>query len=110
MTWNLLANYLLSQAIMTAIVILIARRLRRFTGDSPARRLHGRYVYGWTIGCFLFGGVTGIVIGDKPNGSHGWSMFLLLFGWLVGTIRGGFVVSGHPSLKPDTGNPADNQG
>ena len=89
-----LREYFRQLAMMTLLVFWIGRSLRRSIGaKSEAKRVHGRYVFWWSFGAFVVGGVTAPLIADSSMGAIGFANFCLLGGWLVGTVHGAIVLA-----------------
>ncbi len=92
-------EFLISFAVLAAIVIAIGRVLARKIGfGSERRRLHGVFVLWWSICGFVLGGVTAPLLSsaDTSQGYAGMAGFGLLLGWLIGTAYGFIVLAIRP--------------
>jgi hypothetical protein len=92
-------TYLGYHTAFTVLFFLLGRAIRRAIGaKSEARRIHGRYVFWWSVGAFAIAGPLGPLVAgaDAPNGAMGFAMFCFLGGWLVGCIHGAVVLAVQP--------------
>ena len=90
---------------MTVIVFVVAYALfcAAIGRDSEARRLHGRYVLGWSVAAYAVGPLALLAIHANPSAdanvpaalvtSYIVGMFFLLGGWAVGTLHGAIAVA-----------------
>ena len=92
-----MGEYYQSLAIGTLFVFWIGRSLRRSIGaKSEAKRIHGRYVFWWSVGAYAVGGAFAPLIAGYSMGAFGLANFCLLAGWLVGTTHGAIVLARRP--------------
>jgi hypothetical protein len=92
---NLILEYYLNVTILFLLIFFGGSAIFQKIGQhSETRAIHGRYVFGWMIGSYVFVALLGpFVLGvDTIHGAIGIPMFAMLAGWLMGTIHGGIVL------------------
>ena len=81
--------------VFIAIVFAVGWQLKRAIGrGSEARRLHGEFVFWWTVGGYAAGWLIAPLFGaDNLHGMSGMAAFCLLIGWGIGMVHGGLVLA-----------------
>jgi hypothetical protein len=89
-----LLTYIWQHAVFTCLLFFVGRRLQRWIGaESESRRIHGQYVFWWSLAGFSLGGpILVFLLRADESGTMGADMFGFLGGWLVGTINGAAVL------------------